>query len=63
MADEAADGYIENTIDQPRPLLGFSLADSKLTTWRMPVADEKLSGIWARRYYLDGTRMARLADS
>ena len=29
----------------------------------MPVADEDGTGIWHRRYYLDGTHMAELADS
>ena len=38
-------------------------AGSRTTTWRMPVGDEDGTGIWARRYYLDGTHMAELADS
>lgn len=63
VADEVADGYIENTLDQPRPLLALSLVEGKVTTWRMPSEGENPSGIWARRYYLDGTVMARLADS
>ena len=29
----------------------------------MPVGDEDGTGIWHRRYYLDGTHMADLADS
>jgi hypothetical protein len=29
----------------------------------MPVGEEKATGIWARRYYRDGTRMAKLADT
>jgi len=41
--DEAADAYVENTIDQP-------------------VGDEDPTGIWHRRYYLDNTIMANLAD-
>jgi len=61
--DEAADAYIEDTIDQPRALLAVPLADSKVSTWRMPVEEERQTGIWARRYYLDGTRMAQLADT
>ena len=61
---EAADEYVENTIDQPRALLGVSLSasTSKVLSWRMPVEDEDPTGIWARRYYLDGTIMANLAD-
>lgn len=61
--DEAADAYIRDTIDQPRALLAVSIADSRLSTWRMPVEEERQTGIWARRYYLDGTHMAELADT
>ena len=59
-----AEAYVQNTIDQPRALLGVSLDEkrSKVTTWRMPVGDEDPTGIWARRYYLEGTIMADLAD-
>jgi PPOX class probable F420-dependent enzyme len=60
--DEQADDYIQNTIDQPRALIGVSMADARTTTWRMPVEDEAPTGIWARRYYVDGTVMADLAD-
>lgn len=61
---EAADNYVDNTIDQPRALLGLPLyaEGTKRVTWRMPVADEDPTGIWHRRYYLDGTIMANLAD-
>jgi PPOX class probable F420-dependent enzyme len=61
---EDADAYVDNTIDQPRALLGVPLdpARSKVTTWRMPVEGEDPTGIWHRRYYHDGTHMARLAD-
>ncbi len=60
---EAADSYVDETNDQPRALIGVSLQDSRVSTWRMPVGEEKATGIWARRYYLDGTRMAKLADT
>ncbi len=62
-ADEA-DAYVDNTIDQPRALLGVSLDPevSKVLSWRMPIDDEDPTGIWARRYFGDGTIMARLAD-
>jgi nitroimidazol reductase NimA-like FMN-containing flavoprotein (pyridoxamine 5'-phosphate oxidase superfamily) len=60
---EAADSYVDETDDQPRALIGVSLRDSRVTTWRMPAGEEKATGIWARRYYLDGTRMATLADA
>jgi hypothetical protein len=29
----------------------------------MPVGEEDGTGIWHRRYYRDGTKMAELADS
>lgn len=61
--EEAAEAYIQDTIDQPRALFAVPLAGSRVTTWRMPVGDERGTGIWARQYYLDGTHMATLADS
>lgn len=57
--DEAgADFYLSETRDQPRALIGVEFATAKVTTWRMPNADEPYSGIWARRYYDKGTKMA-----
>ena len=61
---EGADAYVDNTIDQPRALIGVPLGGaSRTTTWRMPVDEEDGTGIWHRRYYLDGTHMAGLADA
>jgi PPOX class probable F420-dependent enzyme len=61
---EQADAYVDNTIDQPRALLGVPLGSpSRVLTWRMPVGEEAGTGIWHRRYYLDDTIMARLADA
>lgn len=60
--DDAADAYIRDTIDQPRALYAVPLAGSRVTTWRMPVGDERPTGIWARHYYLEGTHMAAVAD-
>jgi len=60
--DEAsADHYLAETRDQPRALIGVDRATSKMTTWRMPGGDEPYSGIWARRYYDVGTKMATTA--
>ena len=57
--DEAsADYYLTETRDQPRALIGVERAKAKVTTWRMPTEDEPYSGIWARRYYDPGTKMA-----
>ena len=60
--DEAsADYYLTETRDQPRALIGVDRAKAKMTTWRMPTEDEPYSGIWARRYYDVGTKMAKMA--
>ena len=62
---EGAEAYIQGTIDQERALVAVPLSPSqgsKVVTWRMPVGDEDPTGIWARRYYADGTMMAKLAD-
>ncbi len=59
---DAADAYVDNTIDQPRALIAVPLAGSVVTTWRMPVEGEDPTGIWHRRYFLDGTVMANIAD-
>jgi nitroimidazol reductase NimA-like FMN-containing flavoprotein (pyridoxamine 5'-phosphate oxidase superfamily) len=65
IAVEAANAYVDGTIDQPRALIAVSMTStgSRATSWRMPVADEDGTGIWHRRYYADGTHMAQLADS
>jgi nitroimidazol reductase NimA-like FMN-containing flavoprotein (pyridoxamine 5'-phosphate oxidase superfamily) len=60
--EEGAVAYVTGTDDQPRALIGVPLASSKVLSWRMPVDDEKGTGIWARRYYLDGTKFAAVAD-
>ncbi len=59
---DGTEAYIQATIDQPRALIAVALATAKVTTWRMPLGDEDGSGIWARRYYGDGTKMAHRAD-
>jgi PPOX class probable F420-dependent enzyme len=55
---EAAERYIQETIDQPRALLAVSLVDSKVSTWRMPQQGEAYSGIWHQRYYVEGSKLA-----
>lgn len=55
---EAADRYLAATADQPRALVAVDLGRSAVSTWRMPVEDEAGTGIWARRYYAEGSRMA-----
>ena len=58
--DESADGYVDGTDDQPRALCAVDLAapTTKVVTWRMPIAGEDPRGIWAKRYYLPGTKWA-----
>ena len=58
VAPEGAEHYIRETIDQPRALLRVPLEGSKVRTWRMPVAGEAFTGIWHRRYYVPGSKMA-----
>ena len=58
VADEWADGYVDGTDDQPRALCAIDLtaATTRIATWRMPVSGEDPRGIWAKRYYLPGTK-------
>lgn len=60
--EEGARAYVTGTDDQPRALIGVRLDAARVSTWRMPVDEEDGTGIWARRYYLDGTKFAELAD-
>jgi PPOX class probable F420-dependent enzyme len=62
--DEAsADYYLTETKDQPRALIGVDRAKAKVTTWRMPSENEPYAGIWAKRYYDAGTKMAKTASA
>ena len=60
--EDGARAYVTGTDDQPRALLGVRLAGARVSTWRMPVEGEDGTGIWHRRYYLDGTKMASRAS-
>ena len=60
--EEGADRYLAATHDQPRALLSVDLATASIVTWRMPVGDEAGTGIWAKRYYAEGSRMAQATD-
>lgn len=57
---EWADRYVDGTDDQPRALCAVHLdaQTTSMTSWRMPVSGEDPTGIWARRYYLPGTKWA-----
>ena len=54
--DDAAEAYVQNTIDQERALFRVALDSSVVKTWRMPIDDEPESGIWHQRYYGPGTK-------
>ena len=57
--DEAsADYYLNETKDQPRALIGVDLGGRRIIKKKMPTVNEPYSGIWARRYYDAGTKMA-----
>lgn len=59
VSPEAADAYIEDTIDQPRALYRLPLASSTVRSWRMPLEGEDRAGIWHQRYYESGTKLKR----
>ena len=61
--DTSAEYYINETIDQPRSLLGIELAKAKVQTWRMPREGEPYTGIWAKRYYVEGSKMRKQAET
>jgi PPOX class probable F420-dependent enzyme len=48
---DAAEDYIQTTINEPRGLYRVGLKDADVKTWRMPIEDEPGDGIWHHRYY------------
>jgi nitroimidazol reductase NimA-like FMN-containing flavoprotein (pyridoxamine 5'-phosphate oxidase superfamily) len=48
-----ADAYLADTIDEQRALYRLVLADSDVSTWRMPLADrgENPLAVWSKQYY------------
>ena len=54
--EDAAEGYVQNTIDQPRGLYRILLSRARVKTWRMPLAGEPAQGIWHQRYYRPGSK-------
>ena len=55
---DAAEDYIQNTIDQPRGLYRVVLEGAEVKTWRMPLEGEAAEGIWHHRYYIPGTKFS-----
>ena len=53
--EDAAEDYVQNTIEQPRGLYRLNLNDARVKTWRMPLEGERQEGIWHDRYYRPGT--------
>ena len=60
---EAAEAYIQTTIDEPRGLYRVPLARARVRSWRMPVTGEDPTGIWHRRYYRTATEPQTKAGS
>lgn len=51
LSKENVDRYIENTREEPRPLMKLVLADAVVTSWRLPQRGEGARNSWADRYY------------
>ena len=56
VSEDAAEAYVQNTIDQPRGLYRVGLSVANIKTWRMPLADESAAGMWHQRYYRPGSK-------
>ena len=48
-----ADAYLADTIDAPRALFRLVLAESEVSTWRMPIVErgEHPLAVWSKQYY------------
>ncbi len=57
--EAGAEHYIQETIDQPRALIAVPFEGSLVRSWRMPLEGEAYTGIWHKRYYVPGSKMAR----
>lgn len=57
--EDAAEAYVQNTIDQERALFRLDLADASIKSWRMPTDGESQTGIWHQRYYAPGTKYSK----
>ena len=55
---DAAEAYVQNTIDQERALWCVPLTGSTVKSWRMPLDGEPANGIWHQRYYAPGTHFS-----
>ena len=49
---EWGEAYLADTRDEPRALLGLTVSEATVTTWRMPARPgEDPLAVWAPRYY------------
>ena len=49
---EWGEAYLADTRDEPRALLGLTVSEAMVTTWRMPARPgEDPLAVWAPRYY------------
>ena len=56
--EDAAEAYVQNTIDQARALWRVPITVSNSKSWRMPLEGEPANGIWHQRYYAAGTKFS-----
>ncbi len=54
--EDAAEEYVQDTIDQERALIRLDLEEATIKSWRMPTEGESQTGIWHQRYYAPGTK-------
>jgi len=55
---ETAETYLFHTIDQERALYQVRMNRADVKTWRIPVEGESQKGMWHKRYYAPGTKLA-----
>lgn len=52
--EQWGDAYLSDTASEPRALLSLEMADTEVTTWRMPSeTHEDRLAVWAKKYYHD----------
>ena len=62
-----SEAYATASYDESRILVGIELAESRVTSWRMPLLGEYLDTLWAPSYYTRATptrfRVSHIDDS
>jgi PPOX class probable F420-dependent enzyme len=59
LPEEAANGYVDGTDDQPRALCSVDLAEVEQRSWRMALEGEPAHVIWAKRYWTDDAKLTK----